>query len=439
MSTTASNGGAPGGPSSAEGLSGIPTANLHAGLAWYGVAHAALIVAAVRIAAEPKLLLGSWQRPETAAIVHLVTLGWIAGSVFGSLLLLGQGVLRLGLVAGRRELFAAPVWALGLAYFTSRLATDDPLGLAATALLFALALGGVAVRVLLRVRRSPLPLALRFALALSWSNLLLAAVAGLAICAGRLGLPIPGTWVEWRLAHLHLAAVGWVTTLVVGAGARMVPMVLPSALPRQRAVAAVAALLGLGTPILSAALLLAPRWVPAAAVPVLAGAFGWVYLAGWMLAHPKKPPRELPQPDPARRLVLVATAWLALAALSGAAPALSWPENPSRWAVAYGLFGLLGFHGTMILAVELRLIPTVAWLLARRKLGFEVPFPSAHRLPPRRLSLATAGAMALSVPLLVAGALADSESLLRTGAVLLAAAPLLHLGVVGAMLRRRVG
>ena len=90
---------------------GIPDGNLRAGLAWYGVAHGALLAAALVLLADPGLVTGAWQRPRLVAAVHLVTLGWIAASVVGSLLLLGQGVLRLGLVAGRRELWAAPVWA----------------------------------------------------------------------------------------------------------------------------------------------------------------------------------------------------------------------------------------------------------------------------------------------------------------------------------------
>lgn len=425
-----------GGEPSPESPAGIPTANLRAGLAWYAMAHTALIAAAFRIAVDPEILLGAWQRPAVAAVVHLVTLGWIAGSVFGSLLLLGQGVLRLGFLAGRRELIAAPVWALGLAFFISRLAIVDPLGQAVAASLFALALGAVAVRVVSRVPRSTLPFGMRFALSLSWINLLLAVAGGLLICAGRLGLPIPGTWVDWRLAHLHLAAVGWVTTLVVGAGARMVPMLLPAAAPRNGAVAAIAALFGFGAPVLAATLLFAPHWAPIAAIPLLAGAFGWVGLVGWMLAHPRRPPQELPQPDPARWLALAATSFLAAAAICGAVLAFTAPLNPSHWAVAYALFGLVGFHGAMILAVELRLLPTVAWLLARRHLGFEVPFPSAHRLPPRRLSLATAAAMALSVPLLALGTFAEAKGMIRAGAVLLAAAPVLHLGVVGTMLRK---
>ncbi len=42
--------------------------------------------------------------------------------------------------------------------------------------------------------------------------------------------------------------------------------------------------------------------------------------------------------------------------------------------------------------------------------------------------------MALSVPLLVVGAFEAAEDVIRTGAVFLAAAPLLHLAVVGNML-----
>ena len=424
----------PSGRGAATETTGIPDGNLRAGLAWYGVAHGALLAAALVLLSDPGLATGAWQRPRLVAAVHLVTLGWVAASVVGSLFLLGQGVLRLGLVAGRRELWAAPVWALLLIGLVARLETIDPPGLAWAALPLVLALVGVLVGVLRRVPRSPLPWAMRFALVLAWSNLALALAGALFVVGGRLGLPSPGGWPAWRVAHAHLAAVGWATTLVAGVGARMLPMVLPAAPPPPRALVTVAALLGLGTPAFAAALLVAPESARFVALAPLAGALGQVALVGWMLAHPRPPAKELPRPDPARWLAIAAAALLALAALAGGALAFA-PEPPAGLAVAYGALGLAGFLGGTILAVELRLLPTVAWILARRRIGFDVPFPSAHRLPPHRLALAAAGAMALAAPLLAAGALAGSPALVRAGAALLAAAPLLHAGVVGAMLR----
>ena len=422
-----------GNPTPAESA-GIPDGNLRAGLAWYGVAHGALLAAALVLLAEPELATGAWQRPRLVAAVHLITLGWVAASVVGSLVLLGQGVLRLGLVAGRRELWAAPVWALLLIGLVARLETVDPPGLAAAAIPLVLALAAVLVIVLRRVVRAPLPGAMRFALVLAWSNLALALAGALFVVAGRLGLPSPGAWPAWRLAHAHLAAVGWATTLVAGVGARMLPMVLPAAPPPPRALAAVAALLGFGTPAFAACLVGAPDLARWAALLPAAGALGWVALVGWMLAHPRPPAKELPRPDAARWLAVAAAALLALAALAGAALAFA-PSPPAGLAVAYGALGLAGFLGGTILAVELRLLPTVAWVLARRRIGFDVPFPSAHRLPPHRLALAAAAAMALAAPLIAAGALAASPALVRLGAALLVAAPLLHAGVVAAMLR----
>jgi len=423
------------GPDHAPGAAvGIPDGNLRAGLAWYGVAHGALLAAALLLLAEPELATGAWQRPRLVAAVHLITLGWVAASVVGSLFLLGQGVLRLGLVAGRRELWAAPLWALLLIGLVARLETVDPPGLAWAAIPLVLALAVLIGIVLRRVARAPLPGAMRFALVLAWSNLALALAGALFVVAGRLGLPGPGAWPAWRLAHAHLAAVGWATTLVAGVGARLLPMVLPAAPPPPHALVAVSALSGFGTPAFAGALLYAPGLVRWAALLPAAGALGWVALVGWMLAHPRPPARELPRPDAARWLAVAAATLLGLAAVAGLALAFA-EEPPAGLAVAYGALGLAGFLGGTILAVELRLLPTVAWVLARRRIGFDVPFPSAHRLPPHRLALAAAAAMALAAPLLAAGALAGAPALVRAGAALLAAAPLLHAGVVGAMLR----
>lgn len=420
----------------APGASGIPAGNLRAGLAWYAVAHAALLAAALLVLADPGLLAGPWQRPRLIAVVHLVTLGWIAASILGSLLLLGQGVLRLGLVAGRRELVAAPVWAFFVAGLAAHFALVEPLGMALAAVPLALALAGVAIRVLVRVRRAALPAGMRFAIALAWSDLLLALVAGLTLAGGQLGWAVPGGAAAWRVAHAHLAAAGWATTLVVGVGARMIPMLLPSAPPPQGALAATAAAFGVGTPLLAVTVVAAPAWIAVAAALPLAGALGFGGLAVWMLAHPRPPARELRSPDPARWLALVAMAGLLATAALGAALALGLAPAPSPLAIAYGVTGLVGFLGAMILAVELRLLPTVAWVIARRRLGFDVPFPSTHRLPPYPLALAAAAAFAVAAPALAAGALTGNLPAIRAGAAALAAGPLLHVLTVAAMLWR---
>jgi hypothetical protein len=439
----------------ASSPAGIPHGNLRAGLAWYAVAHLALAAAGGLLATRPALLLGPWQQPRLVAVVHLVTLGWIAASVVGSLLLLGQGVLRLGLVAGRRELWAAPLWGLALAAFASRIGTVDPLGLALTAAPLLALLTAVAVGVLVRAPRSPLPAAMRYALVLAWSNLLLALFAALVVIAARLGwtgwldafagpgstsgrsLPAAGSWMAWRQAHLALAVVGWATTLVVGVGTRMLPMVLPAAVPPGPVVATVASLLGLGTPILAGGWIYAPATVPFVAWLPLAGMLGWVILVAWMLAHPRAPARELPQPDAARWLAIGATAGLALAiplagALAhGVGPATG---SPASLPLVAGVLLLLGFLGATILAVELRLLPTVAWVLARRRLGYEVAFPSAHRLPSAPLAWSSTLAMGLAVALLTAGAWQGSPGAIRAGALALLAAPTLHALLVVHML-----
>ena len=66
------------------------------------------------------------------------------------------------------------------------------------------------------------------------ANMLGAAVLGIALGVNK-GRPfLPVSQLDAVIAHAHLAGLGWGAMMVMGAGYRLLPMMLPSALPGGR-------------------------------------------------------------------------------------------------------------------------------------------------------------------------------------------------------------
>src|SRR5262245_55948342 len=61
---------------------------------YFAIAHAALLTALAVVAFRPDEASGFFYQPRMVALVHLVTLGWITGSILGSLYVIGPMALR---------------------------------------------------------------------------------------------------------------------------------------------------------------------------------------------------------------------------------------------------------------------------------------------------------------------------------------------------------
>jgi hypothetical protein len=145
-----------------------------------------------------------------------------------------------------------------------------------------------------------------------------------------------------------------------------------------------------------------------------------------MIRQPRRPPAALPQPDFGARHALAAVAWLFVSALTGIvlafAPASEWTL---RAALAYGVFGLVGFLSQMVIGVGARLLPMYSWYLALAGAGFEQPPVSAHEMPVRTLQRGTFVAWTLGVPCLAGGFFFNAVPFLAAGAWMLLAGVLL--------------
>jgi hypothetical protein len=126
-------------------------------LLYFGFAHACLAAAFAATALDPRGVGGFFYHPRMLAVVHLVTLGWISGSILGSIYLVGPLALRFPLPAGRLDHAAFGSFAVGVMGMASHFWIDRPPGMAWSAGLVTLTFVFVAARVLPGLRRAAVP------------------------------------------------------------------------------------------------------------------------------------------------------------------------------------------------------------------------------------------------------------------------------------------
>jgi hypothetical protein len=196
-------------------------------------------------------------------------------------------------------------------------------------------------------------------------NMLLAALLGVALGANKTHGFLPVSQLDGVLAHAHLAGLGWGVMMVMGAGYRLLPMMLPSAVPSGAGPLASTALTQLGVWLLVAARIAAapPAILTVASLAAAGGVALFLIQVVWMLRHPRPAPAAQPRPDLGVAHALQALVWLAVSTASGVWLALA-PASDASLAVAmaYGVLALVGFLAQMVVGVAARLVPLYAWL-----------------------------------------------------------------------------
>jgi hypothetical protein len=241
----------------------------------------------------------------------------------------------------------------------------------------------VGLRTIRGMRRAPVEPAVKWHVTLAFLNITGAATMGILLGFDKVFHFLPGFVLSNVFAHAHFAAIGWVGMMVVGVGYRMLPMVIPADPPRGPSMLVSAILLECGAVGLFVTLLLRSVWSEAFALVTIGGfaAFG-LHVAA-MLRHRKRPAVDLPRPDYAVRHAALAMMSFVAAAAIGVWLAFASPsELTMHGALAYGVFGLVGFLAQMVVGMQVRLIPMLAW------------YTSAHRVrdlstltPPARLMM----------------------------------------------------
>jgi hypothetical protein len=408
-------------------------------LLYFGFAHLCLAAAFAALALDPRGAAGFFYHPRMVAIVHLVTLGWITSSILGAVYMIGPMALRMPMPARAADHWAFGLYTAGVSGMVVHFWIAEASGMAWSAGMVILGLLWVALRVLRALPAAPIQRPVKLHFSLGFLNLLAAALAGFLLGLDKVLHFLPGYVLANVAAHAHLAALGWALMIVMGAGYRLLPMLLPAAMPDRKSLWASALLLETGILGLFAGLAARRSWAGIFSILVVAGIAAFLREVLWMLRHPRPAPRELRRPDLGIVHVAQALVCLLLAAGLGLALLLS---PAAAWKMAaipvYGVLGLVGFLAQMVIGVNARLLPLFSWMTAYAGDGFRTVPPSPHALPARALQRWTLGLWSTGVPLLAAGLALDRTAWLSAaGWALLAAVVLDGLGAVRVVRRAR--
>lgn len=403
---------------------------------YFGVAHAALALAFAAVAYDPRGVSGFFYHSRILGIVHLVTLGWITASILGSLYIVGPIALRVRFPATSIDYAAFALVLVGLVGMVSHFWLGESGGMAWSAATAGAGIVVAGVAIVRRLPRAALPRAVSAHIVLAFVNVAGAAAMGVLVGFDKVYHFLPGFVLGNVFAHAHLAAVGWASMMVVGVAYRLLPMVLPAAMPGGPRLWTSAVLLQAGVTGLFATLLVGGRFAWLFALTIVAGFAAFLSQVAWMLRHPRPRPPGLHTPDPAVLHAAASFASLAIASVLGLWLTIAEPSPATlRIATAYGVFGLVGFLAQMVVGMEGRLLPIFAWYWAYANTGYKGPVPSPHDMPWRGSQEIVFVLWLFGVPGLAGGLAFDAIPFVRAAAWSLFAAALLDTVNVARILR----
>lgn len=390
-------------------------------IVYFTVARVAIMVALLAVALDPTVAAGYFYHPRLIAIVHLVTIGWLTFSIYGSLYVVGPFAMRIALPASWPDYVVCAAAVVGLVGAVGRFWQNEIATGGWLAALVLPAAAWLAIRILSALRSSPVQRAVTAHLALAFLNFFAAAALGILLGLDRVVDLLPAPTLSNLSAHAHLAAVGWVGLTAVGVGYRLFPMVLPAAMPSGRSLYASVVLIQAGVLAAAAGWLLQRAWlVPAGAACIGSGFLAFLLHVRWMLSRRRPRPPVLPSPDFGALQALCALVCLALAIAMGVYLAVA-PMTPFtvRLTLAYGIVGLIGFFAQLVAGMEYRLLPYFAWYWAFANTKFKGPVPSPHEMPIPGVQRAAFFLWLAGVPLLAGGAAWPLPRLVSAGAWLI--------------------
>jgi hypothetical protein len=391
-------------------------------LAYYGLGYAGFGAAVFALAVDPSLPGASFYQPRVVALVHLVTLAWLTGSILGSLYIVAPLALTVPMPVTKADWIAFGAFALGVSGMVAHFWINTYDGMAWSALLAMSAVTRAATRVILGLRESRLPFGVRLHVTLAFLNIHAAAVLGMVIGFDRSRGFLSMSPLAATFAHAHIAAVGFVMMLVIGLSYRLIPMMLPASMPSGGGLALSAVLLQSGVTIVAVTLMIDSPAVVVGAALIAGGVVSFVTQVRAMLARRMPRPPALPSRDWSTWQVHLAFACLVIAVASGLALTLRAPGDhrlPLMW--VYGVAGLIGFLAQMVAGMQGRIVPLYAWYRAYAALGAP-PSRPANALPSPTFARSIFLCWAAAIPLLLWGLPVSHQGLIRGGAVCLLAA-----------------
>ena len=180
---------------------------------------------------RPSAFAGFFYHPRMLAVVHLVTLGWITSHILGALYLIAPMALRTRLRITRADRVAFWIYVVGVVGMVGHFWIGEMRGMAWAGVLVLATVVLVGARTAAALRRAPIDFGVKLHYRLAFVNIVGAGVLGLVLGLNRVTPLLGGEPLSRLYAHVHLAALGWATMTVFGSAQRLLPMLLPSALP----------------------------------------------------------------------------------------------------------------------------------------------------------------------------------------------------------------
>jgi hypothetical protein len=393
-------------------------------LLYLATAHVSLALAFFLAAWNPYAVAGFFYHSRMVAIVHLITIGWLALSILAMVYVVVPMTFGLAFPARKGDYAAYALTVIGLIGMVAHFWLAEFRGMAWSAATAAAGIAYVVVRLVRTLRGAKVPGGVKLHVYFASLNILGAMTMGVLLGFDKVHQFLPGYVLSNVFAHAHLAAVGWVCMMVVGLSYRLLPMVIPAASPTGPTVYISAILLEVGVIGLFATLVRRSDLGLWFAGVIIAGFAAAGAHGGWMLSR-----RRTPAPGSSRRgfaiaHIVTAGVWLVCACVCGfLLAALPMTETTLRGALAYGVFGLVGFLAQAVVGFELHVLPTVAAYWALQHSG---GVTDGLRLPANDLmrSAIYCGWLA-GVPGIAAGLFFDVPNVLAAGAWLLFAAVVL--------------
>ncbi len=294
--------------------------------------------------------------PETLALTHLITLGWLTMTMVGALYQIVPVLIGVPLpaVVLARSIHAALTG--GVLALTSGLALENRALLLAAVIALGAGFGVFLIQLALALFRSQ-------SLSVTAASLRLAALAllGTVILGGFLALEHAFGWLPisrgaWVSVHAWLGIAGWIGLLITAVGYAVVPMFyLSHPFPRRRAWAIVGAL--------TLAVLTAPvsamvfRGAGAQILPFGAAGFAMILFAATVLGqlhHRRRKTRDA--------TLLFWRMGLVAGVLSLAPLAAFWIQPDPRWLFTFGIMFLIGGAGAIEMGMTYKIVPFLVWL-----------------------------------------------------------------------------
>jgi hypothetical protein len=387
-------------------------------LLYLATAHISLALAFALTASNPYAVAGFFYHARMVAIVHLITIGWIALSILGIVYVVVPMTFGRAFPARKGDYGAYALTVIGLIGIVAHFWLAEFRGMAWSAATAAAGIAYVVGRLVVKLRAATVPGGVKLHVYFASMNILGAMTMGVLLGFDKVHQFLPGYVLSNVFAHAHLAAVGWVCMMVVGLSYRLLPMVIPAASPAGPTIYVSAILLETGVVGLFATLVVRSALAAWFAGAIIAGFVATGAHLVWMLKR-----RRTPAVGNGRRWfaiahIVTAGVWLVCACVCGVVLTASpMTEMTLRVALVYGVFGLVGFLAQAILGFELHVLPTVSayWALQRSGATAIGLRPKTNEL----LRSAIYSAWLAGIPALGAGLFFDVPMVLAAGGWLL--------------------